>query len=75
MEKITWDINAPNRAINAFLAQEGLLTLDLTPSFQTYAATHNELLYFPDDQHFNELGQHLAAELMCDGLLEQGVVP
>ena len=65
-----WDVTAPNQAIERFLTESGIPSLDLLPGFQTQAETHPDLLYFPVDGHFNEKGHQLAASLMCDWLVE-----
>ncbi|HXV44914.1 MAG TPA: hypothetical protein VEC96_17755, partial [Anaerolineae bacterium] len=70
-----WDISAPNHAIADFTMERDIPTLDLTPGFQAYAQTHDGLLYFEKDIHFNEKGHQLAANLICDWLVEQELIP
>jgi hypothetical protein len=70
-----WDISAPNKAISRFMAEQGIPTLDLLPGFRTYAQAHDDLLYFPEDRHFNEKGHQLTSQLMCNWLVEQAMVP
>jgi len=70
-----WDMNAPDQAISDFMAELDVPTLDLKPGFQTYAQTHDDLLYFQRDIHFNEKGHQLAADLMCDWLVEKELIP
>ena len=70
-----WDPGAPNQAIVSFLAEQGIPTLDLMPGFQVYAATHDDLLYFREDIHFNEKGHQVATDLMCDWLIDTALIP
>jgi lysophospholipase L1-like esterase len=70
-----WDISAPNQAIADLMIERDIPTLDLMPGFQTYAQTHDGLLYFEKDIHFNEKGHQLAANLICDWLVEQELIP
>jgi lysophospholipase L1-like esterase len=70
-----WDLEAPDKAILEFMNKHTIPTLDLMPGFQAYAQTHDDLLYFKQDIHFTDQGHRLAAELMCDWLIEDGLVP
>ena len=70
-----WDMNAPDQAISDFTVELNAPTLDLMPGFQTYAHTHDGLLYFQRDIHFNEKGHQLAADLICEWLVEEQLVP
>jgi lysophospholipase L1-like esterase len=70
-----WDIGAPNKAISHFLVEHDIPMLDLMPNFQAYDETHDDLLYFRDNPHLNETGHQLAADLMCDWLIEDELVP
>lgn len=74
LESLDWDIEAPNKAIAHFMRQNNIPTLDLMPDFQVYDAAHDDLLYFSQDLHFNERGHQLAADLMCNWLVEEGLV-
>jgi len=70
-----WDLAAPDKAILEFMNKHTIPTLDLMPGFQAYAQTHDDLLYFEQDIHFTQQGHRLAAGLMCDWLIEDGLVP
>jgi lysophospholipase L1-like esterase len=70
-----WDISAPNHAIADLMLERGIPTLDLMPGFQAYAQTNDGLLYFEKDIHLNEKGHQLAANLICDWLVEQELIP
>ena len=69
-----FDLGAPVRALNGFCQQESLHCLDLTPAFveQTQAGVE---LYFRQDAHWNPAGHQLAADLLADYLIEQGLQP
>jgi hypothetical protein len=73
--KDVWDMSAPNKAISHFMTSQDIPVLDLLPGFQAYAQTHQDMLYFRKDIHFNEQGHQLAAGLMCDWLVENELVP
>ncbi len=70
-----WDLSAPNRATGDFLKKRDVPVLDLLPEFRAYGQTHDNLLYFDHDGHFNEQGHAVTADLMCDWLLETHLVP
>jgi lysophospholipase L1-like esterase len=74
LDDISWDMGAPNKAIQGFLLEHNIPTLDLMPDFQSYHETH-DALYFSEDIHFNEKGHQLASDLMCDWLIENELVP
>lgn len=58
----------------AFCEANAIRCLDLTPAFLEQAAT-GERLYFPIDGHWNEQGNQLAADLMCQYLVSEGLIP
>jgi len=74
LDDISWDISAPNKAVNGFLLEHNIPTLDLMPDFQSYQESHG-VLYFSEDIHFNEKGHQLASDLMCDWLIKNELVP
>ncbi|MCZ7590786.1 MAG: hypothetical protein M5U15_00945 [Kiritimatiellae bacterium] len=49
------------------LANEGILVVNLLPVFRA-AAARGELIYWPDDTHWNEAGIQLAAETIADAI-------
>ncbi len=59
-------------AIELALREEGILVVNLLPVFRA-AAARGELLYWPDDTHWNDAGMELAARAVADALLADGV--
>jgi lysophospholipase L1-like esterase len=55
---------AQNALMQRFCEQEGIPFLDLTPSLQQ-RVEDGENMYFPDDSHFNEAGEALAASTLA----------
>lgn len=70
-----WDVAAPNTATHELLQSQGVPTLDLLPGFLAYDQAHDDLLYFSHDGHFNEKGHEVAADLMCDWLMDAPLAP
>ena len=70
-----WDVTAPNTATRELLQGQGVPTLDLLPGFWAYDQSHDDLLYFSHDGHFNEKGHEVAADLMCGWLIETQLAP
>jgi hypothetical protein len=63
------DVDAPNRRLNAFLAREDILHLDLLPIFRQAAAQPEAApLHFLHDGHWTVAGHRLAAESIQDFL-------
>lgn len=72
MQTQTWDLEAPNRRLNAFLAAENIPHLDLLPVFRQAAArSDTPLLHFRHDQHWTVAGHRLAAEAIHDFLIDE----
>ncbi len=72
MQSLTWDLAAPNRRLNQFLASENIPHLDLLPVFRQ-AANQSEAprLHFRHDQHWTVEGHRLAAEAIHEFLLNE----
>jgi hypothetical protein len=69
LQALTWDLEAPNRRLNDFLAEAGIPYLDLLPVFRTVASEPDApRLHFRHDQHWTEAGHRLAAETIHDFL-------
>lgn len=64
--------DAPNRAL-AEAVPDGVPCYDLLPGFR--AAAQQQALYYPLDHHFNPTGQALAAALIAEFLVNEGLVP
>jgi hypothetical protein len=72
MKNRAWDLNAPNRRLNNFLAAQGIAHLDLLPVFRAAAgAPDAPPLHFRHDQHWTAAGHRLAAETIHQFLLAQ----
>ena len=69
MWDMTWELDKPNRILTAFLDTNGIAHIDLLPEFRRRAATVEQEFYFVLDNHWNEAGHELAAELISDELL------
>jgi hypothetical protein len=69
---LTWDVEAPNQRLNAFLTNQNIPHLDLLPVFRE-AVAHPETppLHFRHDQHWTADGHTLAAETIADFLLTE----
>lgn len=64
--------DAPNRAL-AEAVPDGVPYCDLLPGFR--AAAQQQALYYPLDHHFTPAGQTLAATLIAEFLVNEGLVP
>jgi hypothetical protein len=70
LQSISWDLDAPNRRLNAFLRAEDIPHLDLLPVFRRAAAQSTApALHFSHDQHWTRAGHRLAAEAIHDFLV------
>lgn len=61
----------PQRLLAEWSATAGVPVIDLLPGFQ--AAGQDTPLYFHTDRHWNAAGHALAAQLIREGLIRQGV--
>jgi len=69
MQALNWDLDAPNRRLDAFLATQNIPYLDLLPIFRQAAAQPDTPpLHFQHDQHWTVEGHRLAAEAIHDFL-------
>jgi hypothetical protein len=64
---------AQNALMRRFCEVEGIPFLDLTPSLQQ-RVEDGENMYFPDDSHFNEAGEALAAGTLASFLRTGGLL-
>ncbi len=72
MQDLAWDLEAPNRRLNEFLAGAGIPHLDLLPIFRAAASEPDApRLHFRHDQHWTEVGHRLAAESIHNFLLDE----
>lgn len=70
----TWDIEAPNKAIVENLSARGIPVLDLLPPFLAHVSSSDEPLYFAKDYHFTPDGHRVAAELLCDWIIDSQLI-
>jgi lysophospholipase L1-like esterase len=71
----SYDRERPNRLLGELCARHGIPYLDLTPAFRQHIAAGGPYPYFPVDAHFNVEGNRLAAQLIYEYLVEQGLFP
>ena len=64
------DVDLPQRRLNDFCLTERVACLDLLPAF---AGKHDT--YLPQDTHWNEKGNRLAAERLVAWLRNTGMLP
>ncbi|MBN1991203.1 MAG: hypothetical protein JW953_00755 [Anaerolineae bacterium] len=75
-ETVAWDLDhQPNQTIIKALNRRGLPVLDLLPGFQAHDQTNDKMLYYDQDLHFNKAGHRLAANLLCQWLVDGQQVP
>jgi hypothetical protein len=74
MQALIWDLEAPNRRLNEFLARQNIPHLDLLPVFRQAAARPDAPpLHFRHDGHWTVAGHRLAAQAISD-FLQQTVI-
>ena len=72
MQSLAWDLDGPNRRLNAFLVKEDIPHLDLLPVFRHAASNPaTPLLHFRHDQHWTPAGHRLAAEALHKFLVNE----
>ncbi len=69
------DVTLPNQVFETLMAQKGLAVLDLYPEFLSRMPDAGEPLYWETDTHWTVAGNRLAAQLIADWLVENGLVP
>lgn len=65
-----WDSTRPNIAMTEMLTAKGIPVLDLLPAFTAHVEDGGAPLYFAHNRHFTPEGHRLAAERLCDWVLE-----
>jgi hypothetical protein len=70
LREIDWDLDEPNRRLAELCVREGIPHLDLLSPLRAEAATTGSMLYFRQDNHWNELGHRAAAALVGPKILE-----
>lgn len=74
MQERAWDLDRSNRIVREFLAQEGILGIEMLNEFRARADEAGRPLYYPRDGHWNVEGHHLAGELLAEKLCQQGLI-
>jgi lysophospholipase L1-like esterase len=74
-EASSYDRERPNHLLGELCARHGIPYLDLTPAFRQHIATGRPYLYFPVNAHLNVEGNRLAAQLIYEYLVKQGLFP
>jgi lysophospholipase L1-like esterase len=72
-EASSYDRERPNHLLGELCARNGIPYLDLTPAFRQHIAAGKPYPYFPVNAHFNVEGNRLAAQLIYEYLLEEGL--
>ncbi len=72
-----WDIDLPENRLQTILDGLPAVLVSTHPTFESYADSvggevHN-LLFLPDDGHFNEMGHQLTKDAIYNWLVEQGI--
>jgi hypothetical protein len=74
-----WDPELPEQRLEEILRDLPAELWPLRPYFESYAEAAGgevyNLLYLPEDGHFNELGHQVTYEAIYGWLVEEGVVP
>ena len=75
MATVQWDLEEePDKTIADFIASQSLPVLDLLPKFQAHDKSGSYDLYYEVDLHFNREGHYLTSDLVCDWLIDTGLV-
>ena len=74
-EGSSYDRDKPNHLMEELCARHGILYLDLTPAFRQHIAAGKPYLYFSVNAHFSVEGNRLAAQLIYEYLVGQGLFP
>lgn len=75
MASQTWDLDAPQRRIEAWCRQHGVPCVALAPAFRTQAAQGGEPLHYHHDGHWTVAGHRVAASVLKEFLEQHDLVP
>lgn len=59
-----YDIALPQKYIEQFAKRKNILYYDLLPPLRSYVMACQEIIYVPDDPHFNTRGHYIVGELI-----------
>jgi hypothetical protein len=69
-----YDVDRPAEMVRALCVEENISCIDLVPAFKEHAML-GEQVYFRYDAHWNARGHTLAAQIIYERLLEDGLLP
>jgi lysophospholipase L1-like esterase len=75
MRQRSWDLEAPQRRIDAWCARNGVPCLALAPAFRTAKAGGSDFLHYRHEGHWTAAGHRLAASLLKQFLEQQQLLP
>jgi lysophospholipase L1-like esterase len=75
MQSETWDLDAPQRHVEAWCAQHGVPCVALAPAFRAAAARGGEPLHYHHDGHWTVAGHRLAASILKEFIEQHSLVP
>ncbi len=68
MQGKSWDLDVPQRRIEAWCAAHGVSCVSLAPAFRAAVARGEDALYYHHDGHWTASGHRLAATVLADFL-------
>ncbi len=76
LEEGEWDLKKPHRLLSNFLRKHDIEYFELLPPFLDYSQKEGaKRLALQTDAHYNSDGHQLAAQLIYDYLLQNGLIP
>jgi lysophospholipase L1-like esterase len=75
MHSRQWDLDAPQRRLEAWCARREVPCVSLAAAFRGAAARGSEFLHYPREGHWTPVGHRLAAEVLEDFLRQDGLLP
>jgi hypothetical protein len=75
MQGQAWDLDAPQRRVEAWCVQHTVPCVLLGPRFRAAAERGAAYLHYPHEGHWTAAGHHLAAKILQDFLEQHRLVP
>jgi hypothetical protein len=75
MRQTTWDLDAPQRHMEAWCTEHAVPCVALAPAFRDAAGRGSEVLHYHHDGHWTVAGHRLAASVLKDFLERHDLVP